>query len=347
MLYKDNKRMDMVDIFKAIAIFCVIVSHCPIVPLQFKQLIESFTMPIFFVAIGLTYNIEKHANHGFFHIDFVKDKFIRLMVPCYLFGLIYAQLTAKNMLYILYGSQQTFRQSGGLSSLWFLPCCFLSVCFFEILIGVVYKIQNRKWFHFVMILSVLFFSGISYILPDVSVGYPWEVNVAFMGLAFIIMGYEMKEIIKKIDILNNENFIVWAALLIVPIVVLLLTFQHNLIYITTLRMVDFATATYGNIYIYMLDALCGIIASLSASVLISKIRISKYLVYVGQNTFLVFLLHKPIIITLSNMLVSRVSGLTSIPGFFFLISLIVLIITLILSEIIKKIQRELTGKIKF
>lgn len=347
MLYTENKRMEAVDIFKAIAIFIVIICHCPIVPLQFKQLMEAFVMPMFFLAMGLTYDFKRHSDKGFLSKDFIKDKFLRLMVPCYLFGLIYAQLTAKNLLYLVYGSQQTFQRSGGLSSLWFLPCCFLSVCFFELLASIIYKIKNKKRFHLVMIVSACLFAVISFVLPDISVGYPWCFNVSLMALAFIIIGYEIRELIRKLEALNNENTSIWIIILVVSLGVLLCTFKYNLSYITTLKMVDLATAVYGNIIIYMLDAFCGNIAMLAISVLIGKISLARYFVYVGQNTFLIFLVHKPIVIGIGNMMVMYMAKIARAPGMFLIVALIVLLISLILNELIKKLQSALTGKIKF
>ncbi len=346
MLYAKNKRMEAADIFKAIAIFVVILCHCPIIPLHHKQLLESFVMPMFWIAMGLTYNLKKHSDKGFFTIYFIKDKFIRLIVPCYLFGLIYAQLTAKNLLYMVYGSQQTFQRSGGLSSLWFLPCCFLSVCFFELLVGILYRIKNKYMFHFAMIITALLFAVISNVLPRISMGYPWCFNVSLMGLSFIIIGYEIKSIIQKVSALNGENVIVWSILFIVPLVILYATYRQNLSYITTLKMVDFATATYGNIALYMLDALCGGIAFLALAVLIGKLSLSKVFVYVGQRTFLIFLVHKPIIIGLGNMMKVYIPKIASILGMFLVLSLVVLMISLCLTEAIRKLQSSLSGKIK-
>ena len=111
-------------------------------------------------------------------------------------------------------------------------------------------------------------------------------------------------------------------------------------------MVDFATATYGNIALYMLDALCGGIAFLALAVLIGKLSLSKVFVYVGQRTFLIFLVHKPIIIGLGNMMKVYIPKIASILGMFLVLSLVVLMISLCLTEAIRKLQSSLSGKIK-
>lgn len=339
MIYLSRQRVREIDIFKALAIFLVVLGHCPIVNPSLKQMVYAFHMPAFFAAYGLSYDLSRHCEKGGFTSRFIKNKFIRLMIPCFLFGMIYSQLTIRNLAYIVYGSQKAFYCTKGLSSLWFLPCFFLAVCFFEALIHVLLikmKLNEKTFsFHLFLIITAVIAAIISYILPDMQMGYPWSVNVAFMALVFIICGYEMREVIRNNIILNNANIVIWMASMIISGLILVSTFRLNLAHITK-NNIDMASATFGVAHWFFITAFSGIIFLFACAVIIQRFSLSKWFVLVGENTFLIFILHKPIIIKLSNYISSHWAGGAKLTGNYLIISIMVVIISLFLSLAIKK-----------
>lgn len=310
MLYDDKQRAKFLNIMKALAISCVLLGHCEFTLPFLKELIYSFHMPAFFIVYGLAYNYNTHLEKGFLKKDFITQKLTRLIVPCFLWGGIYSQLTVKNIIYILYGNQVCFYNAGSLSSLWFLPCMFLGVCFFEgtmTLLNTIelkLKINNKFYFCFGILMSASIAAFAAQFLPDVIIGYPWSLNVAFMALVLIIIGYILKLCIMKYRFLKEGVPWIFCIIMIICLFVVLATFKENLQYIS-LGNVDMASGNYGNLLLFLVDGVGGTLFLLCIAVLLSKINITWLnggLEYIGKNTLLVFVLHKPIIKLLEQLL---------------------------------------------
>lgn len=309
MLYDVNKRSDYIDILKALAIFCVLVGHCGLTGAYLRQLIYSFHMPAFFIAYGLSYHYEVHLEHEFLTKQFIKKKIMRLLIPCFFWGIIYAQLNIKNMIYIIYGSQKCFYNAGSLSSLWFLPCMFCAVIIFGGIMKIVYKGNGKeksikKWLPDVsMIIIAVGAACVSSLMPKLVRGYPFSFDVSLMAFSFIVCGYILNKIIKAITILNEGKSVFYAILLLLSISVILITFRNNLSGITTSN-IDMASGNYGNLILFFTDAVSGTTALICVSVLVLKIRvkvIKDILLWIGQNTFLIFVIHKPVVTGLANL----------------------------------------------
>lgn len=322
-------RKQYADIYKGIAIFLVILGHSPICNNYLKQLIYTFHMPAFFLIYGLVYSLDRHQEKGFIFWRFILNKAQRLLLPCYIWGLIYmvlnGNITVKGLAFWLYGNQIGFRNAGSLTSLWFLPCMFVAVIGFECLMKISYQKLQKKT-------SLVLFTGvaclcifISWLLPNLTYGYPWSLDVSFMALAFILIGYLLQEAFTAISKLKNPGILALSGVL--AAVILLLTFRLNLNYIS-INNVDMASRNYGNIFLYFVDALAGSFILLVLSIGLSHIKLVNMLSFPGKNTMQIFIFHKPIVIFLSTLLEGTVLY-NSIGGY--ITSIITFVICILLT----------------
>lgn len=299
----NSERKKYADIYKGIAILLVILGHSPICNNYLKQMIYAFHMPAFFLIYGLVYSADKHRDRGYISWSFMINKAKRLIAPCYIWGLIYMvfnrSITIKGLAFWLYGNQIGFRNAESLTSLWFLPCMFLAVVGFECLMKVVSKNPDRMYSSAVFIAIACVCALISYLLPNIKYGYPWSIDISFMALAFILFGYALQMILARFPKLKESQYLVAGG--VFSTVTLLLTFKFNLNFVE-LNNVDMASRNYGNILLYVTDALAGSLLLLVVSVGLLQLKHVNLLSYSGENTMQIFIFHKPIVILLSNML---------------------------------------------
>lgn len=114
-------RKHYVDYIKAIGMILVILGHINFANDSIKAWIYAFHMPLFFFSTGL---VTKPKRLDW---KFILKKFCGLMIPYFLWGLIYSELSFGNLARLFYGSYYTISEAGSLSSLWFLPTMFIAV----------------------------------------------------------------------------------------------------------------------------------------------------------------------------------------------------------------------------
>ena len=110
-------------------------------------------------------------------------------------------------------------------------------------------------------------------LSDVIIGYPWSLNVAFMALVLIIIGYILKLCLMKYPFLKAGVPWIYCIIMIICLYVVLATFKDNLEYIS-LGNVDMASGNYGYLLLFLLDGVGGTLFLLCIAVLLSKINIT-------------------------------------------------------------------------
>lgn len=180
-------RKTYVDCMKAIGIILVILGHIDFANATIKPWIYSFHMPLFFFATGL---VMKRCD---LNICYVLKKFRALMVPYFIWALLFAGWSLNSALWILYGSHQSMLMANTLTSLWFLPAMFLSV----LIIQLVIRFLNKP-VHMIFASVVLF--GIGVAMPKISVGYPWCIDVSLIAASIILLGYTFETtVVPKIE----------------------------------------------------------------------------------------------------------------------------------------------------
>lgn len=326
-----EQREHYVDFIKAIAIVLVILGHINSYNAPIKAWIYSFHMPVFFFATGLVLKNKKIDS------KYLLSKVQRLIVPYFIWGLIYSGYSEKNLLKLIYGSYSTISSSGSLSSLWFLPTMFVSL----ILVQVLLKISN-KFVPLVVISVVSFCIGV--FLPKMTNGYPFCIDIAFIIIPFILSGYFFNEEMHK----NNsflkrklDNTAGYCLVTGVGFVLTLLFFKNP---ICKESYVLLAKGNIGNPLIFFVTAFGGCLMLYGMAKILSKIKLlNKPLSFIGSNTMTVFLVHKPIISVLTSI-VQKYGFMQEIGLFFVCVG--TLFLSLVICLLINQFAPFLVGKTK-
>ncbi len=318
-----QKREGYIDIYKGLLILITAIGHSSFCRASWIVVIYSFHMIAFFSAYGAGYNLDAHCerlnNAGGFG-SFVAKRSRRLVIPYFIWGLIYNSPTWEILLLLAYGSSETLTEAGGLSSLWFLPCMFVSVIFFEAFVFFCVKRssneKNRRW-------MILGFSAlmilIGFLLPEFKAGetvagfqtgYPWEIKSAFMACGFIGLGCLLSGIIKAVR--NGKGRLwIYALSFALSVVILICTCKLNVSYFAPAKHVALSRAIYGNPLLFLLDSVCGIIGVFSLSLMIdelfdhSLVFVKRIFCALGVNTMGIFLIHKGILLRAGRILSDR------------------------------------------
>lgn len=269
----------------------VIMGHVNFANQDIKAWIYSFHMPVFFFCTGLVLkDIGKSLKES------VTKYARRLIIPFFLWALLFAQFTIPNLVMILYGSHKSLAKAGSLTSLWFLPVMFLAVCLFFIVRNRTNK-ESVRWLDFVIV--ALSF-GMGFIIPNIRIGYPWVANVVLVAFPILMLGNIMKPYIASFYNYIKCHEVIGIVLCVVLTIVFwggTLTYQQN---DSDFKYMLMAEARYGSILYFILTTSCGIMMLLSASLLLEILFkrnriITKGLSFVGQNTLCIFAIQKPFI----------------------------------------------------
>ena len=331
----DKNRKDYIDIAKGIGITLVVLGHSPHTYNPLKQWEHAFAMPLFFIISGMVWNKISHEKRGYFNKAFLLNKLKRLIVPCYIWAVLYTVLNfilkssfePMSFAYLLYGSQSGFSHAGSLTSLWFLPCMFIAVSMFEIIQQSLRNISRNNGI-LLAVSAVCALSG--FYLPKIPGGYPWSLDVSFLAVAFMIWGYLGKSLIEKTVPHQSVTFI--CGLL--SLTVLTFTFRFNLPYIS-INNADMAGRHFGHPAIYLLDAIAGSLFVVFTSMLSAKSeKIKSLFVRLGKHTIPILLIHKPIV-----QLLGKIFGkTTAVYGTAFMV--IEILVAVAVSEIVYKLTSK-------
>lgn len=345
------KRIAYIDLAKVLTIFLVILGHSTILVGFLEQWIYSFHMPVFFSLYGMTYNIERHSSNGFFTVHFVKQRFIRLMIPAIIWAIGYSIVSPfddspfhpTDMLKIAYFSQASLRQAGSLTSIWFMPCMFLAVLLTELSICFINKIsKNKASTHILIVLNILFLATITFILPRSSRGYPWCANLVPLATAMIMTGYLVRQLVDTSSNWCTRHKLSIPLVFILALVTLCVVSWFNWQFITG-KNVDMASAKFGNPILYFVGAITGIIMVVALSKLTCPSQLHPAISFAGANTYGIFLIHKPLIIAFGSFLASM--GLGNLFTAF-ISAIIVFVISTAVTFVIDKIYPPLIGNKK-
>ena len=336
------KRIYWIDLAKIFAMFLIIISHTIAYSSELQWLykyVSSFHVAFFFVISGLTFKIEKYDNYKIF----IKEKFKRIMVPYFVFAILFlipyiflgtgvakdlerADIDfniQKSILGVFYGNghDNYLRQN---SSLWFLPCLFVTEAIFYF----IEKNKNKYKYYIAIILSIIFGAIDSYLLP---IRFPWGFDIAICMIAFFAIGKIIVNVMNVIDKKKN-NKILYALIGIACIVIgaILQIFNDKVMYMHN---------KYGNYIIFIISAIFSIAGYIF---LIKQCKNNKILEYAGNRTLAILIFHKIIVILFqtkidfTEQLLKNGNILEEI-----IITLLVILISIIGSLIIEKICDKL------
>lgn len=337
---RHSVRIEYIDVARAIAMIFVILGHINFANSSIKVWVYSFHMPVFFIISGMVIRSRDEYKGKDFLTDIYKS-FLNLMVPYFLWAMIYCKLTPSNLLYVFYGSYDALTRADTLTSLWFLPVMFISLSLFR-LFALIFK--NRFNIVTKLILAIVVMS-IGFVLPSINRGYPWGINISLVSLGFVLLGNIIAPFIYK---LYYEKMVKprKIASILISIGLVICCFVVTLLYkfnIPEYGYVLMGNGIFGNILLFLPVSIVGTAMTIFGAWFFCLFGIKKiidFFSFIGKNTLAIFFVQKPII-----SFFSVAFGKLNVPE---LVALcITCICTLLLScaiaMVIKKIAPNLLG----
>lgn len=291
------KRIYWIDAAKIIAMILIVISHTIAYSDKLQGIykyVSSFHVAFFFAISGFTFSIIKYKNFR----EFFKIKFKRIMIPYFSFAIIFlipflllgAQVATEldrdninidlmhSIIGIFYGNghDNYLRQN---SSLWFLPCLFITECIFYF----IEKIKYTHKYYIAIIVSIIIGALDYYLLP---IRLPWGCDIAITMIAFFSLG---KIIISKKQIKSKKIFIPVSIILIV-LGGIIQHFNTNIMYMHN---------EYGNYFIFLLSAFFSVIGY---TILIQKMPFNSIIQYMGKRTMSILIFHKVFVLIFQTKL---------------------------------------------
>ncbi|WP_461673448.1 acyltransferase family protein [Priestia megaterium] len=327
-----NNRINWVDMAKGIGIILVLLGHNSITK-GLEQWIFSFHMPLFFFLSGLFFNYTKYLNFS----DLLRKKSYALLVPYFIFSALsylYWYFIRNNM------GDSTFNEplkpllgifySAGEEPwmlhnppLWFLTCLFMVEIIFFLVIKFTKNIKQVS----IILISFSFIGYLSSIYLNIVI--PWSIDTAITATVFFGLGYFYKKY--KQDFKSKTSLLIIAPALIV-----------NLLFIK--EKIDMSYNYYGNFFNFYIAAISGILVVILMSQILPK---SRLLMYLGQNSLIIFALHllvKPFVVKPLDMLGLYQNNSVAIG---LIVTLLQIIIIIPICYFLNKYTPFVLGKKKF
>lgn len=290
-----SKRVDSIDIFKALCIIFMIMGHIGF-GMCFDKYIHAFHMPTFFIVSGLFFNNQISFK------KFLSHKFKSLIVPYIIWSMFFEVLgyfTGRLNLYsIIWNNINDIPIAG---ALWFLTAMFGA----ELLVYILLRFFNEY-------ISVVLMIILSVIVQTYSIKLPFSFDSSITGAVFILLGYSFKQKFpspQKFDCINHNKKNV-AFLIMISLINIVLIFINGY---TNMRVNQ-----YGYFLLFILNAFIAfvcyefwIIFLLSKNIRIIRlvkrilITIGKYsITYLCFNQLIIMMINKLFIVFLigNNML---------------------------------------------
>ncbi len=284
-----TERLQWIENAKGVGVLSVIMVHSMIPDVNPVTIhLSSFTIPLFFVMAGLTYNNERHRGAL---REFIESRGRRYMIPYFVLYVVELCLrgilgpyagtelpTDQILFWLAYGSGP----SGASTHLWFLPVLFFGLVLFAITDRVMMRAPHySKW-----LIAMLFLLVASYIQSFFRPALvPWHMNAILISAAFIIAGNEMRQVIglSSIDLGSSAKNLIG----VVAISVILLTIS------AMNGFTDIAVDNTGtSVWLYLATGIIGsvlvfILADISQSVYIFRQMLTR----IGRHSQEVYEIH--------------------------------------------------------
>lgn len=313
---KEKKRIDYIDIFRAIGIILMIMSHVK-VGIKFDFFIHAFNMPMFFFISGLFYKKTEDDK------KLIIKKLKSLIVPYIIFGILHyiIWLITNNEepilgpLYSLLVDNTEGLPIAG--ALWFLTALF----FTEIIYFCIDKINNKVIKNIVIIALSLFGNIETIILP---IRLPYGIGIACAGVGLFHIGHLLQK--------NKENkFVKKIINLNIFEIIILFIIVYNLIFLNTY--VDMRIGKYGIIPLFWINSISAIILGINISKHIDKLlkcNIKDFIISIGKNSIVYVCLNQLVYTKIEeiiyNIVKNQALNFTSVM----IIKCIIIILTIII-----------------
>ena len=295
-----KRRIEIVDVAKCFAIFMVILGHTATNdellgnPPVLIKVLYSIHMPLFFFLSGMSISLKPLKGRDEW-IFFLRKTVLTIAIPYLLWALIYCSFNFGNLGWILYGSWSALGKTGTVTSLWYLSCLFVARFLVQgVIQAVSWKGRKGRREEYLIPMAVCLVVGA--LLPDIDIGYPWCVNVAFVAAGFIMMGMALKHVM--IGIAVQKGWVLIACLAAcVGLYTLMAVLQGEGFGVMMMCKGAYGHPLFALGYALLGGFAVGLLAMLAkrlADEWLSRLNL-KPLIYLGQHTMGVFLLHKPML----------------------------------------------------
>ena len=294
---KIRHRHEYLDMARAIGIILVLlcVGISASNPPTYAAALSYIPVPLFFIISGTVVRRHRTSGYGIGHWkDFLIKNVMTLLVPYFIWAMIFSDFSIKNTLKILFASAEKLGEAGVPAILWFLPCLFCARVLTELII------MSSKLFlwlerHVYAAIIAVFAFAAAFVIPPIDGGYPLCFNVSLLALGFMLFGYAVKA---PLALLKEKNFFLSVTLFLVCsgafAAVMLLCGDD-------LKFSFVGYGKYGDIPLFLISSVCGagavLIFSVMISMLCSKKRkgvLRRIVLWIGKNTMGIFILFMPL-----------------------------------------------------
>lgn len=324
-----SNRIPYIDFVKGVAIFLMVLCHAGLQN-SFTQWIYSFHMPLFFIVSGfLVGNSYKPI------ISYIRRKSKQLLIPYFLFALIlcFGHDSYFDWVGIVYGSRNSLNASFSFTPLWFLPCFYLST-----IINNVINFVTKKWIKLVILVTIGSFGLIMSVNYPISLGYPFSLNISFVGVALMFLG-------KVGGKLFIDKPLCGGGMLIIGTILSFLNLPQSLTFDNP--HIEMSVGAFGNPLLFLIVSTSITVGLLSISKRLikfnSNIRLINPMLWIGENSISVLCIHGFFI-----AIVSKLFFVMNVPLTHTVVVLAITIISLLLcypaTKVILSYMPNLLGK---
>lgn len=350
----DKKRIEWVDIFKALMVFFVAFGHTAY---DFEpagaicnMYVLSFHVSGFFFVSGYLFS---RRNISFW--EFLKKKIKTLMIPYYIFAvisvviyvalgaLIYSNLDVEhksmdlleNLFGIFYANGLTGYMKWNLS-LWFIPCLFITTIIFFFVVKLVKLIEAKTNFHIAVwgvMVGLVVLAYLNYYVFQLKY-LPFGLEVSFYMLPVMLLGFWVRQAVNIDNISKRILFCVSIVLIIIGGAITLITQNY----------VSVVSSWLGNNLLVFYGSM---LFSVFGYMFLSHTIVSKILSYMGRNTMAILLMHKFPIMVFQLIFEEKManSGFYNV-GLSLIITTLACVLSLGCGEILSRIAPFTIGKEK-
>jgi len=259
------KRLEYIDNTKGFAILGILILHIFKVN-SITIWIDSFVVSLFFILTGYIYAI-KNKQVGIKYI--IKNRFITLMIPYYIFCCVHIIFRIINQGRIdpeVKGYILSTMNLFGVEALWYLPALYIS----EIIFVIINNKINKKYIKIFIIIIILLLGIFSKEIIEQNT-FTYCIFRSLIGTSMIYIGFLFYKVI------NYKNTLLSMLILLS---ISIFTSQEN-------GLIDVWSLTFNNKVLFIISALSG-----SFFIIRFFYKYNINMTYLGKNSLIIMATHQ-------------------------------------------------------
>lgn len=284
----EKQRLEYIDIAKFLCIFLLFVEHTGNWTAlsgrynYIKIWICSFHMPAFFILYGMV-----ASNHALEWKKFIVKRIKSLVVPYIIWAMIYAPSITNNFLKgVLYGTNQSLGYAETNQVLWFLTAMFTATIIYQAILWI-NSYLNDKYHLVICVVEIVICVLLSLVIKETNTniwGSLWNIDIAFTGTAFILLGSKLRSVCTFIKEKSKGTIVFLGSFCVILGFFLAQLDQPKEFWVTIM-----ALGYYGKYYIlFMAIAVLNTVGICCWSMLLEKITV---LAWLGEGSLFLMAIH--------------------------------------------------------